>query len=102
MGLHRRLVARATRSSRWVAVWCRPRALSVSFSGAIGPLRVGTRLKQRVVGAEAVGRDAPVADARVIGQDDGEWRRSGAGPRALVEQMGDGGDRKSTRLNSSH
>src|SRR5712691_11504769 len=91
MGLHRRLVARATRSSRWVAVWCRPRALSVSFSGAIGPLRVGARVKQRVVRAEAVGRDAQVADARIVGQDDGERGWGAACPRALVEEMSDGG-----------
>jgi len=48
-------------------------------------------VKQRVVRAEAVGRDAQVADARIVGQDDGKWRRSVAGPRALVEQMGDRG-----------
>src|SRR5712691_1250729 len=91
MGLQRRLVARATRSSRWVAVWCQPRALRASFNEAIGLLLGGRRVKQRVVRAEAVGRDVEVADARIIGQDDSKRGRGVARSRALVEQMSDGG-----------
>src|SRR5262245_55322963 len=79
-GPKRRLVAVATRSSKWAAVWRSPRELSWSARG-VGVVVIVGLLGKRVVVGERVGRDTQVAHARVVGQDDGDrrWRLAGAG-----------------------
>src|SRR5215831_6681680 len=101
VGPKRRLVAVATRSSRWVALWRRPRALSRSTRGVfVVAVIVGLLgdMGERVVAGERVGRDAQVAHARVVGQDDGDGRRRLPGACPLVEEMRDRGGGDGTAL----
>src|SRR3954468_16380634 len=88
-GPKRRLVERATRSSRLAAAWCRPRLVSCSARGVIVGL-----LGQSVVVGERMRGDAQVADPRVVGQDDRDGRGCLASAGALLEHVRDrlGGD----------
>jgi hypothetical protein len=56
----------------------------------MGRLLIGERREQGVVGTQGVGRDAELAHARIIGQDDVDRRRQSPSPAALVEDVRDG------------
>src|SRR5277367_1258252 len=65
-GLHRSLVARATRSSSWSPVARSPRSRRRWASSLMVALRLGSG--EPIVATERVGRDPEVARARVVGQ----------------------------------
>src|SRR5206468_4393039 len=90
VGLQRRLVATATRSSRCVAVWYSPRSLSASGNWTIGILRKRRRREEAVVIGQAMGRDPEVPHAGVRRQEEWDGRRGAPGAGALVEAVRDG------------
>src|SRR5271170_6187633 len=86
-GLHRSLVARATRSSSWSPVARSPRSRRRWASSLMVALRLGSG--EPIVATEGVRRDPEVAGARVLGQRvlEGRWRPRGA--LRLIEHVGD-------------